>query len=513
MGSGASLQTLSAEQVGDLVCGMGGAYNQYKSSIVDNGCDGKFLFGIKDENEFDVLLEEMKISNKIHVKKIRGLFTEQNLLTSESSTKIKITLTKSPRELIAELSAIQAISLDPQCVVAACEPIKDAVKACISSGTFINKEYDCFISYRVSSETDVAEKLFYNLKLAGFNPFLDKMCLKNGEDWKEGFLSGLQLSKCFISLLSAKALKPAKQSHRNHSNDNYLIEIEHALEHQRLTDNNKFIIPVHVGEYIDIPATGLVLVKFKDYDPQLYSESVFPSVSSLKNDQPQRLLEKSSILVPSSNGEKEQENQLSAEALFEKGLSYHLVDFAKDLPKLVRHYETLTDPILSKNYHGGYSTWGGALGQAPPVENHLKSLTSEKINEAVRYYKMATSKGHVEAIFLLGISYRAERLIKNVDLAIRYYRMAIEKGHVNSMYHLGRCFEHEISVKNVTEAVRYYKMAVEEFNCRDENVLCALASLSKYQLKDDNAFEKYMTMAAENGSWQCRQVLDSHRCK
>jgi hypothetical protein len=303
MGSAASLQHLTAEQVGDLVGGLGSAYSEYKVQIVANGCDGKFLMDIKDENEFDELLEEMKVKNKIHLKKIRGLFLELNLIKIDNADvaipttddennqtiHTEILLKKSPRQLITELNKIQGIPLDPQSMSAASDAIKNAIQSCISSlspEALSDKEYDCFISYRVSSEADVAEKLYLNLKLSGLNPFLDKMCLKDGQDWKTGFLSGLHSSKCFLSLLSAKALKPATDCTRNHENDNYLLEIEHALENQRLSSGtnqpNQFIIPVHVGEYIELPPpTGLVLVKFKDFNPLLYAESITPSASTI----------------------------------------------------------------------------------------------------------------------------------------------------------------------------------------------------------------------------------------
>jgi hypothetical protein len=313
MGSAVSLQNLTAEQVGDLLGGLGSAYSDYKVQIVANGCDGKFLKDIKDEKEFDELLEEMRIKNKIHLKKIRGLFLDLNLVKisnadadiaiptndDENNQRIhtEILLKKSPRQLITELNKLQGIPLDPQSISTACDAIKNAIRACISSysaQTISTKEYDCFINYRVSSEADVAEKLYLNLKLSGLNPFLDKMCLKDGQDWKTGFLSGLHSSKCFISLLSAKALKPATDRSRNHENDNYLLEIEHALENQRLSSGqdqqHQFIIPVHVGEYMELPPpTGLVLVKFKDFNPLLYAEFITPSASAVpsSNDQSQ----------------------------------------------------------------------------------------------------------------------------------------------------------------------------------------------------------------------------------
>jgi hypothetical protein len=54
------------------------------------------------------------------------------------------------------------------------------------------------------------------------------------------------------------------------------LEMDNALKLQSLPGNHRFIIPVHVGEYVDVPQNGPVLVKFKDFDPALYSESIVP---------------------------------------------------------------------------------------------------------------------------------------------------------------------------------------------------------------------------------------------
>ncbi len=52
------------------------------------------------------------------------------------------------------------------------------------------KKFDCFLSYRFSADADLAEKLYYALSLRGIFAFLDKKCLRNGENWKDGFLTG-----------------------------------------------------------------------------------------------------------------------------------------------------------------------------------------------------------------------------------------------------------------------------------------------------------------------------------
>lgn len=137
--------------------------------------------------------------------------------------------------------------------------------------------YDRFISYRVFANVDVAEKMYLYLQEHNTNAFLDKRCLIDGEDWKSGFLRGLQASKCFISLLSTKALEPCRNPDKNHEYDNYLLEMETALNISESTNNPRYIIPVTIGEYISVPEFGVVLNKFNGYDCKLYSPTVKPS--------------------------------------------------------------------------------------------------------------------------------------------------------------------------------------------------------------------------------------------
>ncbi len=183
-------------------------------------------------------------------------------------------VTKSPSILLEELFLIHGIQLDPKCIDEACSKIVTAVKSTEKTSTDI--VYDCFISYRVNANADVAEKIYFYLKSEGIHPFLDKKSLTNGEDWKIGFLRGLHSSKCMLSLVSSKALAPCRDRGRNHAHDNYLLELEMALNIRQATHNSLFLIPVLIGEYIQVPNMGNFLSKFSDYHSTLYADHVIP---------------------------------------------------------------------------------------------------------------------------------------------------------------------------------------------------------------------------------------------
>ena len=134
------------------------------------------------------------------------------------------------------------------------------------------KVYDCFISYRVDADKDVAEKLYFMLKLKGLNPFLDKACLPCGEAWQINFLKALRLSKCFVALMSTAGLAPARNRRIDHSADSLLLEYQTALEvnKKRIRDGNlQFIIPIHVGQLegnrlTEFAESGFALSQYSD---------------------------------------------------------------------------------------------------------------------------------------------------------------------------------------------------------------------------------------------------------
>ena len=117
------------------------------------------------------------------------------------------------------------------------------------------------------------------LKTKHIHAFLDKKCLKAGEPWKEGFLSGLSRSRKFLCLISSAALANVRNFEVDHAWDNVLLEYQTGLEIRRhLAEHDAdlargFIVPVAVGHY----SLG-VLTKFMDFNPTLYPDSVGPIV-------------------------------------------------------------------------------------------------------------------------------------------------------------------------------------------------------------------------------------------
>ena len=318
MGAGAAvsavqlgpLDSLSCEQLGAAVASIGTAYEGYSASIVAEGITGGFLSQLSDA-EIAETLNDLGITKPLHVKNIvfqintlKAKTTHIGTLHHSSSAPGVLMVTNAigvvdkvakvvheldlpsrvsvtPRKLMTDLFAIQGIALDPSDL----DPAIDKIAATVGNSNGVcdgEKSYDLFINYRVAADADVAEKLYLYLKTKGIHAFLDKKCLKAGEPWKEGFLSGLSRSRMFLCLISSAALTNVRDKSKDHALDNVLLEYETALLIQRhlfevdadLARN--YVVPVHVGHF----SQG-VLTKFTDFNSMMYPDNVGPVLDNV----------------------------------------------------------------------------------------------------------------------------------------------------------------------------------------------------------------------------------------
>lgn len=245
-GSVVSLDQLSAEAIGDMVGKLGAAYEPYKNSLVSNGISGEVISAMSDA-EMTSLFQDLEIKSPLHQKVLLTHFKklkggggggggnkssagndadccQYHPLPADFTVGEKVTRT--PRSIMSTLFEIQGIPVDPTDL----DPAVDKIAKAVGTGFGDGKEkYDCFINYRVASDADLAEKLYLYLKTKGIHAFLDKKCLKNGEKWKDGFLTGLKNSKCFVAVISRRALDRVRDESDNHTWDNVLLEYETAL--------------------------------------------------------------------------------------------------------------------------------------------------------------------------------------------------------------------------------------------------------------------------------------------
>ncbi|KAJ3353021.1 hypothetical protein HDU83_007395 [Entophlyctis luteolus] len=129
--------------------------------------------------------------------------------------------------------------------------------------------HDYFVSYRVETDKDLAEKLTFALEahFVGYpdmstsfgtvrpvHVFLDKYCLVSGRAWEDGFISGLRYSRIVLLCVSEDALERVK--HADSVEDNLFLEWEIALEENRTKGTE--IVPLLIGKYINGADIGAI---------------------------------------------------------------------------------------------------------------------------------------------------------------------------------------------------------------------------------------------------------------
>ena len=115
-------------------------------------------------------------------------------------------------------------------------------------------KWDVFISYRSEVDGEIAELIYEHLTAFGLRVWWDKKCLRGGQNWEEGFCSGLVDSSIILCLMSKFAINNPHESRWNFERletssycDNVLLEWRLALE-LKARGMLYGIIPVMIGD-------------------------------------------------------------------------------------------------------------------------------------------------------------------------------------------------------------------------------------------------------------------------
>ena len=175
---------------------------------------------------------------------------------------------------------------------------------------FFRKDHHIFISYRFSTDADLARELCNRLQNECIESdlkikcYFDQQDIYDGTRWEESFLTGLQHCCLFVPLISEAAIGPIKMvSPTDKTKDFMLLEYEHAAVLQK--ENRLAILPILIGKRIQTTA----LLPFKAQLPSPSALSAFKKPSFLnfflKADKPitlpNHLPENNSTAVPAIN--------------------------------------------------------------------------------------------------------------------------------------------------------------------------------------------------------------------
>ena len=90
-----------------------------------------------------------------------------------------------------------------------------------------------FLSYRVRTDQELVERLYYAGMIRSLKLWWDVKCLPMGQPWCAGFANGLRASTLFVPVLSVPALAALSTMTANSPVDNVLLEQRLALERRR----------------------------------------------------------------------------------------------------------------------------------------------------------------------------------------------------------------------------------------------------------------------------------------
>lgn len=103
----------------------------------------------------------------------------------------------------------------------------------------IRKQMRIFISYAREDST-FAERMFDDIRLAGFDPWMDNECLLPGQKWEVGIEQAIRKSHYFIALLSSNSV--AKRGYVQK-------EIRRALDIlDQIPESDIFLIPARLDD-------------------------------------------------------------------------------------------------------------------------------------------------------------------------------------------------------------------------------------------------------------------------
>ena len=192
------VHNLSAEDIARHVCRLGKKFEVYHDTIVDNGVNGhvveQFLQNSDGQRQIIQFFESLGITNVIHHQAILDHFhtlgdnhnggIDHDGGESRLELESPDVLVHTPQEILGRMFKLQSIHLDPNDIDHAMSKVIKQIGEPQAYAVDKNPQsvpFDCFLSYRVATDKDVAEKCYLYLKSEGYKPYLDKKCLVNGK--------------------------------------------------------------------------------------------------------------------------------------------------------------------------------------------------------------------------------------------------------------------------------------------------------------------------------------------
>lgn len=126
----------------------------------------------------------------------------------------------------------------------------------------------------------------------------------------------------------------------------------------------------------------------------------------------------------------------------------------------------------------------------------LEPCSTESCTSYFNQYKLSATRGHAQAIAMLGeFYYHGYGVEKNVEKAIYHYRNAAKKGITSAQYKAGLVYLVNEQQKNINKALRYLHMAAKA-KYKDANYLLARVYLTdEFGVQNLEKADKFLSKA------------------
>ncbi len=130
-------------------------------------------------------------------------------------------------------------------------------------------------------------------------------------------------------------------------------------------------------------------------------------------------------------------------------------------------------------------------------------------SKAVEWYQKAADGGNFAAMTNLGSCYeKGTGLARNISKAVKWYKKAADGGNIDAMVNFGLCFEYATGVaKDVSKAIGLYKKAADGGNLAALNSLGLCYEYGKGVDKDESKAVELYQKAADGGNFAAMNSL------
>lgn len=328
--------------------------------------------------------------------------------------------------------------------------------------------YDCFISYKVGADNELAHDFSRFLKDDDFSVFIDKKALLPGDNWSNELRNSMKISNYVLAFFTEDYVARIEQG--NADGQNFIIEeLKWALKDKKL-------IPISIGLPVNI-----IEEKCAQWITELRGIQ-FITFDNKEVVQYQVILNQLNKLIRART-KKNNHTQLSSTSIKATELTSNEAYLKLQMPwksdEAIKYKETLEGKFLKE-----------PIDYVVLAKFHLTGRFGLKISPELAYQNLEKATRHNcrEALFELGLllEYEDNKYGGDEDKATEYYTQAHKLGDIRATFQLVGLFDENI--ENTNSPTEFLK---NKYNIEHSKQFVSDIIIKKDSYSDLNINEKY----------------------